>query len=577
MKTQVYTSVLNATKTLDEVEITLESILDDEDTRSILGDENTFSAAELDSFFLDECPFQCSQKDSLYTGDDSANIRGSFSSSIDDSDEDIDFASLDDITLESQACAMEQPLDMHAPMAPGLLARCESNLLLRCESIHAMPLDAMLLDFESDSDSCSVPSLSGGSSAAPSSMSPTSVAGVHASELELVWSQCDTTSPRCAPPASTSPAGVKRKRTPELDQHLDTFSPRQDAPAVPSELKYGTFRGQHESCDSTALALSTSIASDTTVPCLSVADKAREPSLMVRITQGVTERADQWLRSMDRLTFFNIDLDLGCYEHFAPHVANALAGCPTMGGVEVAMSCHLMYADTYEVVPFKHEASRREHVSLISTKGNTKEGVSVLESNGVHLSTASGHDSFQTSEYLSVKLHDALVQSAFKFSTNITSRRHGKRNNGRQFFWKISITVMGLTEEPISMGAQSHTFGYISRPAPASTSGGRAGCEGPVVSQAGCEGPVLSLIDVASDNRPGDMITIVGVNLQDDSVSAVIGSGDATLAELPRLRQSKHAFISRLPSVMAPGSYWIQLSNNISSTERMQMEIVENS
>ena len=31
---------------------------------------------------------------------------------------------------------------------------------------------------------------------------------------------------------------------------------------------------------------------------------------MVRITQGVTERADQWLRSMDRLTFFNIDLDL---------------------------------------------------------------------------------------------------------------------------------------------------------------------------------------------------------------------------------------------------------------------------
>lgn len=280
----------------------------------------------------------------------------------------------------------------------------------------------------------------------------------------------------------------------------------------------------------------------------------RVPSASCDIVQGVADRSNQcdgaWLRSMHRLTFFNVNLDLGHHAALAPAVATALASedAEVPSTVAVALQARLVYADNLEPVALMQDKGASENIAIIPKGGNTKGGTE-LEGNLIPLASANCAANLQhlpAHHYVKVKTEGSSVQFHFKFGTNVTSRRHGRRNDGRAFCWQIHIALHSAAQEPLQISALSHSFSYISRP---------------VGQKDKAQKTTLSVFDLATDGRPLDMITLFGEHLQHSSVRAEVGCGEATIAELPRLRASKSkAFVARLPSLL-PGQYWIRMTS----------------
>jgi len=204
-------------------------------------------------------------------------------------------------------------------------------------------------------------------------------------------------------------------------------------------------------------------------------------------------------------------------------------------------------------------------VSVITRRGTSKDNSTELISNTVHLAThinASVEGAVPTQTYLEVKHHSTAVDFTLKFSTNVTSRRHGARSAGRHFRWQLSLHL-GLPglQDPLSLTALSHSFAYISRPSAQAD---------PPPSLDTTPKVGLLLLDVVSDSRPGDLLTCVGRHLQHDHITAVLGQGDGAVATLPRVPQALKAgnadcnvstFVTRVPAVAA-GLYWVCLQSS---------------
>lgn len=300
------------------------------------------------------------------------------------------------------------------------------------------------------------------------------------------------------------------------------------------------------------------------------------PSLSCEVVQGEKDRQaapdNAWLRSMNRLTYFNSCLELHD-KALAQQIARALVN-PSEDNLssdqEVALSCCLLYADNMQPVGLRTEGATKEVLSVITKKGTTKDGATELHSNSIDLSSqgrggfrnasASGaSDVASTQNYLEVKCNGSTLEFSLKFSTNITSRRHGARNAGRQFRWQITLQVPGLS----LLTAHSHSFLYISRPAAAEQP-----TKAPLSQSA-----ALLLLEVVSDGRPGDLLMCVGRHLQRDDVAAVIGQGTQVLGELARLPVGQRAnsesfstFVTRVPNV-PEGTYWVEMQARDPSVE----------
>lgn len=294
------------------------------------------------------------------------------------------------------------------------------------------------------------------------------------------------------------------------------------------------------------------------------------PSASCDIVQGIADRSgkcdEAWLRSMHRLTFFNVNINLGQHAALAADVARALAteDAIAQSRVAVAMQARLVYADTLEPVVLMQDKGAHENIAIIPKGGNTKGG-SELQGNCIPLASANCAANLQhlpTHEYVKVKTEGASVQFHFKFGTNITSRRHGRRKDGRAFRWQILIDLHMPAHESLQISALSHTFSYISRPV---GQGDKAGKR------------VLTAFDLVTDGRALDLITLFGEHLQHSSVHAELGYGDTVMAHLPRLRRSKSkVFVARLPD-LSPGQYWIRMISTDESFEPsvpLQLEIM---
>lgn len=295
------------------------------------------------------------------------------------------------------------------------------------------------------------------------------------------------------------------------------------------------------------------------------------PSLQCEVVQGEKDRQaspeSAWLRSMKRLTYFNGCLDLHDPD-IAQRVALAIVNPNVEGSPELSVSCYLLYADSLQPVELKKEAATTEVLSVISKKGTTKDGATELSENRIDFSSHARRDGvFPTQPYLEVKRNGSALDFSFKFSTNVTSRRHGARNAGRQFKWQmvLSLHLPGLWE-PITLTAHSHSFAYISRPAGQEPPKAAAGVAVTGPSKATIvHKEELLLLDVISDARPGDLLLCVGRHLHHNHVAAVIGQGDTVVAELCRLplggqasNDSVSTFVTRVPGVPA-GEYWVGL------------------
>lgn len=285
-------------------------------------------------------------------------------------------------------------------------------------------------------------------------------------------------------------------------------------------------------------------------------------SLQCHITQGTVERqhiaTEAWLRSMNRLSYCNLDLELGQYTHLAEDIAEALVAADNHR-IGVAITPRLLYADTSEPVPLKSEGSTQENVALISRKGTAKYGSQIFHhQEGIHLvNTRAAPDmaTLPTSDFLEVCPRDGALHLSYKFSSNVTSRRHGMRGKGRRFCWEMVVTLRGIQAEPIEYRARSHEFEYVSRPQPQSVLLAKQSTEVQLSTL-----PVVSVVDVVSDFRLGDVFTCVGEELHHDNVVAQLGFGDTVLATVFRERPSKVAFIGRFPRNVVPGTYWLQMA-----------------
>lgn len=284
-------------------------------------------------------------------------------------------------------------------------------------------------------------------------------------------------------------------------------------------------------------------------------------SLQCLITQGTVERqhvaTEAWLRSMNRLSYCNLDLELGQYAHLAEDIAEALVAADN-NRIGVVITPRLLYADTSEPVPLKSEGSTQENVAMISRKGTAKYGSRIFHhQEGLQLvNTAAVPDTatLPTSDFLEVRPRDGALHLNYKFSSNVTSRRHGMRGKGRRFCWEVAVTLHGIQADPIEYRARSHEFEYVSRPQPQSVLLAKQ----PTAVQLSAL-PVVSVVDVVSDFRPGDVFTCVGDELHHDHLVAQLGHGDTVLATLFQVRPSKVAFIGRLPLNVVPGTYWFQM------------------
>lgn len=318
-----------------------------------------------------------------------------------------------------------------------------------------------------------------------------------------------------------------------------------------------------------------------TAPVPEVPEATTEPpSLSCDVTQGYTDRQtanqgghDAWLRSMNRLTYMKGVLSLNNHTHMAQQIARALASVDDSNPVRASLHMRLLYADNSEPVELKRDGSCRERITVISRQGNTKTGFVECDHNSIHFANSWHGPALPVHEYLEVKFTQAQeLQFQLKFSTNVTSRRHGMRNNGRQFSWDLVLQLDGITEQPLILQTRSHSFGYISRPN--SQSCNQPICETQSTSEARSTSFKLSLVEVASDNRPGDIVTCLGENLHHDHICAQLGQNNNVVADLARIRPSERAFITRLPYV-APGNYWLRMCSPQEQFEASEQFVVQ--
>lgn len=292
------------------------------------------------------------------------------------------------------------------------------------------------------------------------------------------------------------------------------------------------------------------------------------PSMTCSIVQGTGDRHDNecsrynaWLRSMSRLTYFNVDLELASHGgvHMARKITSAVTSDASSIGVSIAVC--LLYADTMEPVVLKSEGQCCEKITVITKNGNTKEGFRDFYHNNISFHNGSSskcplsteeYSPLSTQEYFIVKPRESVARFNVKFSTNVTSRRHGARNNGRQFLWQCTLQMTGISDQPVTATTLSHQFRYISRPK--------------ISEKTIMERTTLQLQETISDNRPGDIITCLGDNLHNNQIVAELGNDHVVIAKLERARPSKEAFIGRLPSNILPGEYWIRIASTDSSS-----------
>jgi len=358
---------------------------------------------------------------------------------------------------------------------------------------------------------------------------------------DLVQGTLSEEEPKRARPCEMQDAAPAAKRAKARTLHYTTTLPQIDAPqSVTLEQQTLEQTPPDQEARSTASSCTTS------------------GSLRCHITQGTVERqhvaTDAWLRSMNRLSYCNLDLELGQYAHLAEDIAEALVAADNHR-IGVTITPRLLYADTSEVVSLKNEGSTQENVALISRKGTAKYGSRIFDhQEGVHLvNTRAVPDtaSLPTNDFLEVCPRDGALHLNYKFSSNVTSRRHGMRGKGRRFCWEIVVTLHGIQTNPIEYTARSHEFEYVSRPQPQSVLLAKHSIDSAL--------PVLSVVDVVSDFRAGDLFTCVGEEMHHDQLVAQLGYGDAVLGTMLRERHSKVAFIGRLPRDVVPGTYWLRM------------------
>lgn len=272
------------------------------------------------------------------------------------------------------------------------------------------------------------------------------------------------------------------------------------------------------------------------------------------ITQGVIDRqeargtasSDAWLRANDRTTWFNIVIACdGSHTSYLKALQEALCGSPEAAAA-ASFHCELMYADTKSPVHFMKEAQCQEKVTLIRKQGNTKHGC-IEHCNGVQFASGqsiSTTPALPAQDFFDIKPSGgAEIAFHFKFSTNVTSRRHGKRGSARMFYWRISCSLHCAGSNPVQLTAESHRFAYLSRPSvPPSL-----------------QGKPLVLHEVVSDARPGDIVTCVGENLSGKDVYAELRQGERMVQVLARTRTSKRVFVTRLPQGIPAGPYTLVL------------------
>ena len=145
-----------------------------------------------------------------------------------------------------------------------------------------------------------------------------------------------------------------------------------------------------------------------------------------------------------------------------------------------------------------------------------------------------------------------VVRFGFKFSTNVTTRQHGR---DRQFYWKADLKLTGVPQGAEHVKeARSHSFQLLPRPPE---------------DKLARTGHRLKLECVVTDGRPDDLVTCLGDRFDESHVYALFGQGNEPGTRLHRVRQIK-AYVCRIPHEVEAGRYWIQMHSTEPNIEANQ-------
>jgi len=164
----------------------------------------------------------------------------------------------------------------------------------------------------------------------------------------------------------------------------------------------------------------------------------------------------------------------------------------------------------------------------------------------VGIRSTAGKHSVQTFIDIQPKKDPCVVEWMLQFKTTVTSAKRIQETGQTQEFYGITQITLDLGGVTVVKEARSNNFELLSRPPEKKTA-------------------TLQLEEVATDGHPGELVTCMPH--PQCEVQAELGQGDSVLHKIASARDSKVAFVTRLPEDLPLGEYWLRLVSSHPSTE----------
>lgn len=181
------------------------------------------------------------------------------------------------------------------------------------------------------------------------------------------------------------------------------------------------------------------------------------------IRQGLNEDPTS-LRANDRTAKMLVETHCAS-EADAATIHNLLLGEGREGPGWARLTFELCHAPEGEVVLIGHN-KHSEHIDVMEPSGASHTRRKIHESKFTMDSrahkdkrVAGGARSFYSGLHLESNLTESCIESECKFSTNITSRQHDRKN----FIWKATLAVSIDGEKVVEASAQTVEFEYVAR------------------------------------------------------------------------------------------------------------------
>ena len=196
----------------------------------------------------------------------------------------------------------------------------------------------------------------------------------------------------------------------------------------------------------------------------SAKEMGMEANIEVEVKQGLSEDPTS-LRANDRTAKFVVTIRGGS-EAQTNEIARLLQGDRRPDENSWArLTFALTYSDG-EAVELINASKHSEHIDVMEPSGTSAtrrkltESVFTMDSRAQKdKRVAGGPRSFYSGLHLETQVEGTCIVAESKFSTNITSRQHDRRN----FVWKVSLDVCFDGEALITSEAQTVEFEYVAR------------------------------------------------------------------------------------------------------------------